>query len=472
MSFTVEPWDIIPGDVKLERLALTCLPAHGFTNVKLMMGDKELDSAVFEESLTVEALTVQFEANDQLFPNGEPTELSLLVDVEEGTGDFISACAIDNMEFLNVESETIYASNYQAINFGGTDRLVYVEDLSAENRMENFNIFYEDVTPMNLGLGTKDNVLMHFSVNASEDINLQDMFLYCSTAGIITDMRLEVSGTDGGDPLVIGTTVLQNNEYTNAPEYTSSKRAVFANLNQVTGLGAGREFVLYGDTSNYYSYLPDTVTDCSVIDIMATEVVAGTDEFVPAELVVVEEMSFSDVDETHPNYEAIKFLFDAGYVEGYGNGTYQPEMNINRAELLKILVEAVMGTPAADLYNNCFSDVGTEWYAKYVCRAKALGWISGYPDGSFKPKNSVNNVEALKMVIEVTNIGVSPVEGQPVEEVMSGDEWYTVYVNKAYQTGLLSESSPEYSFVPGEFSTRGEVSEYMFRAYEWLGEHM
>lgn len=98
------------------------------------------------------------------------------MNVEEGTSDFITACVLDNMEFLNVESGTVYTSNYQAINFGGTDRLVYVEDQTVNNRLENFNIFYEEVTATDLVLGTKDNVLMKYKVNAYEDINLQVLF--------------------------------------------------------------------------------------------------------------------------------------------------------------------------------------------------------------------------------------------------------------------------------------------------------
>ena len=91
---------------------------------------------------------------------------------------------------------------------------------------------------------------------------------------------------------------------------------------------------------------------------------------------LLEEPVFSDLDATDDNYIAIDYLYEEGVLGGYSDGSFKPENTVNRAELLKILVEGQGVTPDADEYQNCFPDVTTDWYAKYVCYAKEEGWVS------------------------------------------------------------------------------------------------
>src|SRR3989338_3461544 len=91
---------------------------------------------------------------------------------------------------------------------------------------------------------------------------------------------------------------------------------------------------------------------------------------------------FEDLNSDDPSMEAIESLYDSGVIQGYDAATFRSTNTINRAEFLKIVVEAVTDNPTG---SDCFSDVGDDWYAKYVCYAKAQGYISGYDDGTFKP---------------------------------------------------------------------------------------
>ena len=73
---------------------------------------------------------------------------------------------------------------------------------------------------------------------------------------------------------------------------------------------------------------------------------------------------------------------------------------------MKILIEATGITPDPSIYNNCFPDVASDWYAPYVCYAKEQNWVQGYEDGAFKPVNNVNKVEAIKMLVETQGYAV------------------------------------------------------------------
>jgi hypothetical protein len=111
--------------------------------------------------------------------------------------------------------------------------------------------------------------------------------------------------------------------------------------------------------------------------------------------------AFSDVASDHENYEAIIFAQNQGIVQGYGDGTFKPDNLINRAEFTKIIVESLFSATeiASCNYDGSFSDVpSTEWYVTHLCIAKDNGIIQGYGDGTFKPNQNINAAEAVKMI--------------------------------------------------------------------------
>lgn len=175
---------------------------------------------------------------------------------------------------------------------------------------------------------------------------------------------------------------------------------------------------------------------------------------------------FSDVSYSDSHYEAIADLVDRGIFEGYSDDTFRGDNEINRAELIKILIEGIGITPSSSEYRNCFKDVKTDWYAPYVCYAKKQNWIQGYSDGSFKPGNTVNKVEALKMLFKV--YGEDLTEGTKVNSLPYNDldraAWYSIYVWKAVQLGILEESATS-KFNPDALRTRGDMA---YELYQYL----
>jgi Protein of unknown function (DUF1566)/S-layer homology domain len=156
--------------------------------------------------------------------------------------------------------------------------------------------------------------------------------------------------------------------------------------------------------------------------------------------------SFTDI-ESHKNETAIEYITEAGIVEGYSDGTYRPNALINRAELLKIILEA-NDIDTTDGLSNCFPDVGTQWFAKYVCKAKEIEVVGGYPDGTFKPGNNVNFVEALKIVER--SYGATITEGNP---------WYQGYIDEAKAKNLIPTDINSNSAL----ITRGQMADMITR---------
>ncbi|MFA6527982.1 MAG: S-layer homology domain-containing protein [Candidatus Gracilibacteria bacterium] len=173
--------------------------------------------------------------------------------------------------------------------------------------------------------------------------------------------------------------------------------------------------------------------------------------------------SFTDMNSDDEYYDAISYLQSIGTIEGYADGTFKPDQDINRAEVMKILIEGLGITPSLEDYSFCFDDVQDDWYAPYVCYAKAQGWVSGYEDGYFRPANPINRVEATKMVINTQGFSQelsSNFIALPFTDVDSS-EWYAIYLDVAENLNLVTESSG--AFHPSENMTRGYLSEMIFR---------
>jgi len=90
---------------------------------------------------------------------------------------------------------------------------------------------------------------------------------------------------------------------------------------------------------------------------------------------------------------------DLGITLGYRDGTFKPDVELTRAEALKILILTAGLPPVSGGPGLTFSDVKPDaWYAPYVERAVYDGFISGFPDGTFRPDAKITRAEALKVL--------------------------------------------------------------------------
>lgn len=157
--------------------------------------------------------------------------------------------------------------------------------------------------------------------------------------------------------------------------------------------------------------------------------------------------SFPDVKASYQYKEAIDSLRADGVIAGNPDGTYRPDATINRAEFLKIVLESRGEIDASA--GECFPDVEDEWFAPYVCTAKTEDIVQGYSDGSFRPEQAVNFVEAAKIL--------SLAYGQPITQW--APDWYEPYA-RAIESGNAIPPTIAKLDAP---LTRGEMAEMMWR---------
>lgn len=97
---------------------------------------------------------------------------------------------------------------------------------------------------------------------------------------------------------------------------------------------------------------------------------------------------FTDVHSSYNFYDEVMYLYDRGIISGYGNGEFKPNAVVTRDAAAAMIGRALKldGTQR----NTTFSDVGASNYASgYIDSAVKQGIISGYADGTYRPKEPV-----------------------------------------------------------------------------------
>lgn len=178
--------------------------------------------------------------------------------------------------------------------------------------------------------------------------------------------------------------------------------------------------------------------------------------------VVAAEASFGDVAENSPHFAAVEYLKAKGVISGYPDGTFQPDRSINRAEALKILLLGT-GVSLETSQKNIFSDVNSkDWFYFYVLRAAELKIVEGYPDGKFKPENTINLAESLKVILLSFKAEVpSSVSAEPYPDVPK-DAWYAAFAEYAKNKTVI-EPQDDGKLHGDRQMTRADFAEIVYR---------
>ncbi len=155
---------------------------------------------------------------------------------------------------------------------------------------------------------------------------------------------------------------------------------------------------------------------------------------------------------------SIEYIKDRGYVQGFGDGTFQPDHQISRYEFAKIIISArfsPVDISACDVNTELtFPDVPkNEWFSPFVCVAQKNGVVQGYANGNFGGIDTVKTPEALKIILEAYQKDLTAYE-EP-----KGSPWYTKYQKAGKDLGLTKEinDAPDFSL------RRSEMAEFIYQ---------
>ncbi len=141
--------------------------------------------------------------------------------------------------------------------------------------------------------------------------------------------------------------------------------------------------------------------------------------------------AFVDTKDIAPAYEnAINEFAIKGVVSGYPDETFRPVNTITRAEAAKIIVTA-FELKIKD--NSSFvelSDAKNSWAEEYINIVVSNGAITGYEDGTFRPSNTITYGELSAILTRLL--------GAKVEENKTG-AWWVPYIEEAKNIGIYKD---------------------------------
>jgi len=108
--------------------------------------------------------------------------------------------------------------------------------------------------------------------------------------------------------------------------------------------------------------------------------------------------TFLDVSTDRWSVESIATMQNTGVLFGRDDGTFDPVAPITRAEFSAI---AMRFDRISANYTHGFSDIAGHWAEQMIAAASQRGWITGYPDGTFRPDQPITRAEAATLINRV-----------------------------------------------------------------------
>jgi parallel beta-helix repeat protein len=161
----------------------------------------------------------------------------------------------------------------------------------------------------------------------------------------------------------------------------------------------------------------------------------------------------------------ISALFERGYVSGFPDGTYRPNNPVTRAEFAALISKAFDGslTNAA----KSFVDVQTNfWGYSAITESTRLGFLTGFPDGTFRPSQNLTRLQTLLAL--VSGLGLTGSGGTAALSAFDDQTqipgWAIAAIVAATENGLVV-NYPNPRLLRSSYSaTRADVAATLYQA--------
>lgn len=173
--------------------------------------------------------------------------------------------------------------------------------------------------------------------------------------------------------------------------------------------------------------------------------------------------SFSDTSNHWAN-SSIEQMAASKRINGYPDGTFKPDRQVSRAEFVNMANQTfgLSGTAA----NTNFNDVkSADWFYPQVSAAQSAGYIQGYPDGTFKPNQSISREEAAAVLARLLKLDTSTPSTLTVKDAEVIDSWAKGSVS-ALLTKQIFNGYEDGSFKPFAPISRAEAATAFQRSWE------
>lgn len=460
---------------KLDSVSLTAAKSINIEYVKPMIDDAYLSKKSFDNDLN-EFTYILFRVDSEA-----DVTIKLLQDGDEDD---------DIVEDMEVEKDKWYAVSWDGGNYDYDDDLDFKiiaanKANEAVNDTEILGIdLAEDSVSSNKSNVTEDYISPAVT-NGNEEMtifyNLEDTADVTITihkgetaSGASLIKLLDIEDQEGGDHNLTWngrdddgdklTKGIYSYKIVSKTGSTDTEKGLFivGTVGEIEGTASGSGNVSDSSTgSSGGKIAPGVIVDGGVSD---DGVVSDDDNLAPSSPYCA---GFSDVPNNSPYCDAITFVKNEGVFSGYQDGTFRPYDAINRAEIIKVILEAAYVNISSNVLGNLgWSDVIVgAWYMPYLSAGKNLGIVSGDKGKTtVRPESYINRAEALKLVFEtmkaVWGYQLNSCSSSMYADV-SSNAWYSSYVCGSAQYNLFDTFGN--NFMPGSYVSRAEMAQLFYR---------
>jgi hypothetical protein len=172
--------------------------------------------------------------------------------------------------------------------------------------------------------------------------------------------------------------------------------------------------------------------------------------------------TFNDI-AGHWAKEGIERAVNMGFVSGYGDGTFRPDLKITRAEFVVMTARAFDFEAKGGMSLN-FSDVDKipVWARSYVAEAEQAGLIKGYADGSFRPNQWISRSEMAVLIMRLYDGELNTSAKAAFADKEQIKPWALPSVAAAADLGIIKGKNGN-RFAPADPATRAEATIMLLR---------
>ncbi|EHL15200.1 hypothetical protein HMPREF9628_00851 [Peptoanaerobacter stomatis] len=179
----------------------------------------------------------------------------------------------------------------------------------------------------------------------------------------------------------------------------TARRKLALTLSLIMSLGLQRS-VFASDTYKAYmkgypdgSFNPAKVVTRAEVAVMISNLIRDGEQ-------IDRNVEFTDVKKGNWAYDSVNYLRTKNIISSDNGGKYSVKDDMSRAELCSVIVKAYNLTKE-DGVSKKFSDIEKNEYKDYIEIMVSNGYMSGYPDGTFKPDKKVSRAEIASILNDV-----------------------------------------------------------------------
>ena len=155
-------------------------------------------------------------------------------------------------------------------------------------------------------------------------------------------------------------------------------------------------------------------------------------------------VQFSDVPSSKHYAEAVYELAERNIIGGYPDGTFKPGNSITRGQAAAIITKMI-GLDTTNVKNPGFKDVSTaNGYYKAIAAMAEEGIINGYGDGRYGPNDPIKRGQMASILVKAFDLPRYSTSSNPFEECWIGMVMHTANILIIYKLGITSGTSPDY----------------------------